>query len=265
MPTRAVLFDLDDTLASETSLTPTALLHAARTVQVTGVSPRDLAAAAQHAARQRWWSLQARTAPRAVATWIDNVGIGSPESLWATFASDGPNPVLAWLRAHRGVLRRMPWIEAAATLGTTLTVQTAGQLAEQFVRARSALQQPAEGAVQVLNTLRERGLRTAIVTNGLPDLQRRKLTLTGLGDLVDAVVISGDSGLGKPHPAPFNAALSRLGVPASNAIMVGDSLANDIRGAKAAGLEAIWLSTDADRESDEHTTITALPDLLRLL
>ena len=76
-----------------------------------------------------------------------------------------------------------------------------------------------------------------------------------------------------PHPAPFDAALSRLGVPASHAVMVGDSLANDIRGAQAAGLEAVWLSTEARTEihtqahvgAQDYATITALPELLYLL
>ena len=240
MPIKAVLFDLDDTLAPETSLTRTALTQAADAVRVQHLSPGDLAAGAQLAARQRWQDLRVRGAPRAVATWIDNVGIGSPELLWATFESGAPNPALAWLRAHRGVLRRVPWTEAAAALGVMLTVGTAARLAEQFVIARRALQKPAEGAADVLSTLRQRGLRTAIVTNGLPDLQRRKLALTGLGDLVDAVVISGDRGLGKPQ---------------------------------AAGLEAVWLSTEARTEihtqahvgAQDYATITALPELLHLL
>ena len=92
MPIKAVLFDLDDTLAPETSLTRTALTQAADAVRVQHLSPGGLAAGAQLAARQRWQDLRVRGAPRAVATWIDNVGIGSPESLWAKFESGAAKP-----------------------------------------------------------------------------------------------------------------------------------------------------------------------------
>ena len=117
----------------------------------------------------------------------------------------------------------------------------------------------------MLGALKRQRLLVAIVTNGLPDLQRRKLQLLGLGDLVDAVVISGDRGLGKPHPGPFEAALSRLGIPASRALMVGDSFENDVLGAEAAGLRAVWLTAAPGKASRGRASINTLTELPALL
>lgn len=57
---------------------------------------------------------------------------------------------------------------------------------------------------------------------------------------------------GKPAAASFDAALAGLGVPASQALMVGDDLEADIGGAQAAGLRAVLLRSGKYRPQDEH-------------
>ena len=64
----------------------------------------------------------------------------------------------------------------------------------------------------------------------------------GLTDLFASTVISDGFGRRKPHPAIFAAALSQLGVSAADAVFVGDSVADDVGGAQAAGMDAIWLN-----------------------
>ena len=49
--------------------------------------------------------------------------------------------------------------------------------------------------------------------------------------------------VGKPSPAFFRLALADLGVPADRAVMVGDDVATDIGGARAAGLAAFLVRT----------------------
>jgi putative hydrolase of the HAD superfamily len=44
----------------------------------------------------------------------------------------------------------------------------------------------------------------------------------------------------KPRPHPFVAAVERLGLPAGDVLYVGDSLAADVAGARAAGLRPVW-------------------------
>ncbi len=76
----------------------------------------------------------------------------------------------------------------------------------------------------VLKSLREKGIRTAVVSNIAWDI---RAVLDAAGAEADEVVLSYEVGAAKPDPAIFEAALSRLGVAGSDALMVGDSVEND--------------------------------------
>lgn len=94
----------------------------------------------------------------------------------------------------------------------------------------------------VLGTLRSRGHRLAVLTNGLPATQRAKVDVLGLEPLLDAVIYAQEHAPdGKPARVCFAAAIRRLGVDAGRAVFVGDHPEKDIAGAAAAGLCAIWL------------------------
>jgi len=95
-----------------------------------------------------------------------------------------------------------------------------------------------DGAAEILDTLRDRGLRTAVVSNfdgrlsGLLD----GLKLAGR---LDAIVLPADAGAAKPEARIFEVALERVGVAAGEALFVGDDAGRDLAGARAAGLEAV--------------------------
>jgi putative hydrolase of the HAD superfamily len=86
------------------------------------------------------------------------------------------------------------------------------------------------------------GISLSLVTNGAPDTQRDKLRALNIECWFDAVVISGEVGVAKPDACAFGLALDRLAVERENVWHIGDSLTNDIAGAKAAGLTAVWLN-----------------------
>src|SRR5580693_6566937 len=69
---------------------------------------------------------------------------------------------------------------------------------------------------------------------------------TGLRDLLDGVATSAEVGASKPAGELFAAALALAGAAAGEAIHVGDSFSEDVEGARAAGIEAVWLRRDAD-------------------
>ncbi|WP_374968834.1 HAD-IIA family hydrolase [Terrabacter sp. BE26] len=56
--------------------------------------------------------------------------------------------------------------------------------------------------------------------------------------------------VGKPYPPLYRLALDRLGTPATRTLAVGDRLATDIAGARAAGLDSAWVLTGVDGPSD---------------
>jgi putative hydrolase of the HAD superfamily len=113
----------------------------------------------------------------------------------------------------------------------------------------------------VLARLRAGGARLAVVSNwdvSLHDVLER----TGLRPLVDAVVISAELGVAKPDPAIFRAALDRLGAPADGAVHVGDSLENDVAGARAAGLEAVLVARNGAAAPEGVRTVASLTELV---
>jgi HAD superfamily hydrolase (TIGR01509 family) len=85
----------------------------------------------------------------------------------------------------------------------------------------------------VLKDLHQQGVKTAVVSNIAFDV-RPAFKSIGAAEYVDEFVLSFEVGAVKPNPAIFEAALSRLGVDAANAVMVGDSDEAD-GGARALG------------------------------
>ena len=108
--------------------------------------------------------------------------------------------------------------------------------------AYAASRRPIPGALAVLESLRRRGIRIGVVTNNHVDEQVDKLRACGLKTLVDALAISQETGFIKPDPRMFLVALSRVGVRAEEAVMVGDSWEADILGALASGIRPVWFN-----------------------
>lgn len=95
-------------------------------------------------------------------------------------------------------------------------------------------------AAGVLRRLRAAGRRLVVVSNWDVSLHEA-LAQAGLDRLVDGVVCSAAVGAAKPDPALWAAGLALAGVEAGAAVHVGDSYAEDVVGARAAGVEPILL------------------------
>jgi putative hydrolase of the HAD superfamily len=120
----------------------------------------------------------------------------------------------------------------------------------------------------VLRVARERGVRLIVVSNwdvSLHDV----LAETGLAPLLDGVVTSAELGSAKPAAAIFERGLALAGVAAEEAVHVGDSIAYDVAGARAAGITPLLVVRDG-AEPDEQVppgvrTIATLRPLVGLL
>jgi putative hydrolase of the HAD superfamily len=122
---------------------------------------------------------------------------------------------------------------------------------------------PYPDAVPALTDARRRGLTLIAVSNwdsSLPEVLDR----AGVAALLDGVITSAVVGAAKPDPVIFRAALARAGVTAAEAIHVGDSLEEDVDGARAAGLRAVWLDRLEVGANIDVPTITSLTELARL-
>jgi HAD superfamily hydrolase (TIGR01509 family) len=122
----------------------------------------------------------------------------------------------------------------------------------------------APGALEALDALRERGLRTAVASNAPfpPEMMHRQARLTGVAERVDAVVFSSEVGRRKPAPELYRAALDRLDVPAGEALYVGDREVEDFDGPGRLGMRAVLCTALARRPvRDGVPTIASLSEL----
>jgi len=107
--------------------------------------------------------------------------------------------------------------------------------------------------------------KLGILTNGMAEIQARKIRALGLASLVDVIVYATEHGLGlgKPEPAPFREILARLGVEPSHAVFVGDDEWCDIAGAHRAGMRTVRLTawTGLVGESGADSVIHSLAEL----
>jgi HAD superfamily hydrolase (TIGR01509 family) len=126
---------------------------------------------------------------------------------------------------------------------------------DRFLAAEHAAWEPARlvGAHThaLLDSLRERGLATGLVSNAFDPgwLLHEDLARMGLAERLDAAVFSSEVGKRKPHPAIFEEALGRLGIPPGDALFVGDRRLEDVQGAKELGIttvQALWFRVDDD-------------------
>lgn len=114
---------------------------------------------------------------------------------------------------------------------------------------------PLDGAQEALDTL-DGDYRLAAVTNGDPQAQSQKLDALGI-DCFERIVHAGYDSPAKPHPEPFETALSAIDVSAERAVYVGNSLRADVAGAHNVGMAAAWIA-DGETEPPEPVPDYAL-------
>lgn len=102
-----------------------------------------------------------------------------------------------------------------------------------------------DDAAPVLQAARARGIRSVVVSNWDVSLHQ-VLAGLGLDGLLDGILTSAEVGRRKPAPEIFERALTIAGVPAARALHVGDSLAEDVAGARAAGIEPVLLARQGE-------------------
>jgi len=110
---------------------------------------------------------------------------------------------------------------------------------------------------------RARGQRLVVVSNwdvSLHDVLRA----LGLASLLDGILTSAEIGARKPAPAMFERALALAGASPAQAIHVGDSLEEDVAGARAAGIEPVLVRRDGGDPTPDVRTITSLAELANI-
>lgn len=108
-----------------------------------------------------------------------------------------------------------------------------------------------------------------LLTNGAPEMQRAKVTASGLFSFFPHVFVGGDFPRGKPDQAIFHAALTAAQCAPNETIHIGDSLAHDIAGARNVGVWSVWLNRKEMTATSGSPTpdfeISTLEDLIKCI
>lgn len=128
----------------------------------------------------------------------------------------------------------------------------------------------APGAIETLCAIADQQLPIAIVSNanGTIEADLKAFNICqvgpGAGTCVVAVIDSTVVGVAKPDPAIFRFALDAAGVPPERSLFVGDSVAIDLAGARAAGIDAVHFDPFDFCEAVDHVDVRHLVEFSSL-
>jgi putative hydrolase of the HAD superfamily len=114
-------------------------------------------------------------------------------------------------------------------------------------------------AAPALGRWRAAGARVVVLSNWDISLHH-VLGRLSLAPLTDAILTSAEAGARKPDPAIFARALTLAGARPEQTVHIGDSLEEDVAGARAAGIEPVLLSRDGELSGGGVRRITSLAD-----
>jgi len=123
------------------------------------------------------------------------------------------------------------------------------------------------GARELLDELAPKAT-LALISNGIGKVARAKIERLDIDRYFDAIVISGEAGVAKPHAGIFDIVFASLGNPdRSTALMIGDSLTSDIAGGAAYGIDTCWYAPTARLGTAVHTTyrVESLAEIPRIV
>ena len=236
---KAILFDLDDTILSAYSRPEAAWLAVAEefALEIGTLAPKELAARVQRHADRFWRN------PEDHRVWRQNLGAARREIVSAAMA------------------------ELDAESCGAFAAEVGMRLADRFTAYRDEKIFVFPGARETIDTLRDAGVRLALVTNGDGPGQRAKLTRFDLAGCFDHIQVEGEAGFGKPDDRAYLHAMETLEVSPGDTWMVGDDLEWEVAAPQRLGIFAIWhdhLGTGVPVGSavQPDRIIRSLPELL---
>ncbi|TQS76539.1 HAD family hydrolase [Ornithinibacillus gellani] len=241
---KAIIFDLDDTLIWDAKSIQMAFQDTCKKAAAINpaIDSNKLVESVKVQARKLYESYE--TYP-----FTQQIGINPFEGLWGKFEDKGED----FKKLHHIVpdYQIEAWTEGLKGIGI-VDAELGQQLADTFPQMRKKHVYYYPDTFSVLDSLYGT-YKLLLLTNGSPDLQQTKLNLSPeLARYFDHIVISGSYGRGKPDKGIFDYALSLLDVQEGEAIMIGDNLLTDIRGANLAGIDSVWINHHQRVASDDQ-------------
>ena len=105
-----------------------------------------------------------------------------------------------------------------------------------------------------------------LITNGFQEVQDTKLSLSGMKPFFETLTVSEEVGVKKPNPEIFHYALSKAHATAEESLMIGDEMAVDIDGARAAGIDQVFFNPKNEETERARTfEVKDLREIIKLI
>lgn len=155
--------------------------------------------------------------------------------------------------------------EALERYDIPVTKAWAQKVYQQWSRNRFNTLTPYPDLHETIGTL-ARHVQVGIISNGKQEKVLHRLKQIGADRWIgeERVFATGEKGPGKPNRSVFEKALGQLGVSASDALYVGDSWNQDVKGALGAGMDAVWFNPNG-RSKPEKANCHEIQNLKQLL
>ena len=131
-------------------------------------------------------------------------------------------------------------------------VKLADHLSEDYVYWSPRIVRLVPGTMELLEYLKPK-YHLHLITNGFEEVQDTKLTLSGMKPYFETLTVSEEVGVKKPNPEIFQYALRKAHATAEESLMIGDEMAVDIDGARAAGIDTVLFNPKGEKIEGERT------------
>lgn len=122
-----------------------------------------------------------------------------------------------------------------------------------------------EDSLKVIKEL-SKNHKLAIITNGLKDVQSKRIGQSAIANYFDSIVISEEVKVSKPNPEIFEIALKSLNyMDKTKVLMIGDSLTSDIKGGINFGVDTCWTNFSKTKNSTSILPTYEVSNLINLL
>lgn len=131
-------------------------------------------------------------------------------------------------------------------------IELADHLSEDYVYWSPRIVRLVPGTMELLDYLRPK-YHLHLITNGFQEVQHTKLSGSGMEPYFETLTVSEEVGVKKPNPEIFLYALNKAHATAEESIVIGDEMAVDIDGARAAGIDQVFFNPSGREEAGERT------------
>ena len=164
------------------------------------------------------------------------------ERLWELYRED---------KINKADLNRTRFLKPLEHYGIH-DVELADHLSEDYVYWTPRIVRLVPGTMELLEYLKPK-YHLHLITNGFEEVQDTKLTLSGMKPYFETLTVSEEVGVKKPNPEIFQYALRKAHATAEESLMIGDEMAVDIDGARAAGIDTVLFNPRGEKIDGERT------------